>query len=87
MNKGNPFKKERKVSKAKVIAISLVAAFAIIGIACFVFGYGLSEGWEVVLAWFSSKWATMVYLIILIVAVVSIWIFHYLKVKKAIGNE
>lgn len=35
--------------------------FALIGIASFVIGYGLKDGWDAVIAWFTSKWAMWVY--------------------------
>ena len=35
--------------------------FIVFAIACLVLGYGLSEGWDVVIAFFSSKWIWYIY--------------------------
>ena len=48
-----------KGGKRTLIGTSL---FLIFGIACFVIGYGLVDGWEQVIAWFGSQWAIMVYI-------------------------
>lgn len=38
--------------------------FVIIGLAAFILGYGLSDGWDVVGAWFSSQDALLLYIIL-----------------------
>lgn len=49
-----------KTKSGKITIIS-TTVFLLIGITALVLGYGLSEGWHVVLAWFTSKWAMYVY--------------------------
>lgn len=48
-----------KGGKKTLIGTSL---FLVFGLACFVIGYGLVDGWEKVIAWFGSRWAIMVYI-------------------------
>lgn len=52
---------DSKGGKATIIATSSFLAF---GLACFVIGYGLTDGWDKVIAWFTSQWAIMVYVFI-----------------------
>lgn len=47
--------------KKKWIAYLATGGFLIFGLACFVVGYGLLDGWESVLKWFTSDYAIMVY--------------------------
>ena len=47
--------------KKKWIAYLATGCFLIFGLACFVVGYGLLDGWEAVLRWFISDYAIMVY--------------------------
>lgn len=46
-------------TRTKRIALIGVLSVLIVAVACFVLGYGLSEGWQAVAAWFTSKWATL----------------------------
>ena len=48
-------------SKGGKITIIGTTVFLLIGLLALVLGYGLSEGWEVVLAWFTSRYAMYVY--------------------------
>lgn len=36
-------------------------SFALVGGLAFLFGYAMKDGWASVAAWFTSKWATYVY--------------------------
>jgi len=40
--------------------------FLVLGLGAFVLGYGLVDGFDAVLAWFTSKWAIMVYVFIVV---------------------
>lgn len=40
----------------------ITLAFAVVGGLAFLFGYALKDGWASVAAWFTSKWATYLYL-------------------------
>lgn len=60
--------KNNKGKSAIVASIGSIA-FLILGIACFACGYGFSLGWDVVLAWFSSRYALLVYVFL------ALWLF------------
>lgn len=47
-----------KGGKATIIGTT---AFLLIGITALVLGYGLKDGWQVVLNWFTSRYAMFVY--------------------------
>ena len=51
--------KEKK--KKKWIAYLATGCFLIFGLACFVVGYGILDGWESVLKWFTSDYAIIAY--------------------------
>ena len=48
-------------SKGGKAAIIGSALFLLCGVAAFVLSYGLTDGWASVLAWFTSRWALLVY--------------------------
>ena len=52
------FKKRKKLNLFFVISILLL----IVGCGLFALGYGISEGWDVVANWFTSKWAVLLYI-------------------------
>lgn len=49
-----------KYKKPKTFII-VVGIAIVIGIIAFVLAYGLSQGWDVVAAWFASKYAFLLY--------------------------
>lgn len=71
--------------RKKLLWLAGIGAFGLIGIACFVVGYGLNDGWDAVLAWFVSKYAMWVYvfaaLYVLFACLFLIW-----KRNEDIGN-
>lgn len=48
-------------SKGGKITIISTTVFLLIGITALVLGYGLKDGWQVVLNWFTSRYAMYVY--------------------------
>lgn len=53
--------------------------FLVFGLACFVVGYGLVDGWDAVIAWFTSRWAIYVYIFVFLWVVIVLAIMHYAK--------
>lgn len=68
--------------KAKIAWVVGIGVFAFIGICAFLLGYGLRDGWEAVLAWFTSKWAYIIYTAILVYATFAICYIHFINVGK-----
>lgn len=69
-------------SKGKWALIS-TGIFALIGITALVVGNGLVYGWASVLAWFGSRWAIYVYIIIGFLGFLVAWIIF----KSKMGDE
>lgn len=69
----NQKKKAKRMAIIGVLCVLLVVAL------CFVFGFAIAEGWGAVLAWFTSKWATLV--IIFAVVVIGILVYAFFAVK------
>ena len=61
-------------------------AFLLLGVAAFVVGYGIADGWDAVLAWFSSKWAITVYIAAGLWVIVVLYIIVLSK-RGGIGDE
>lgn len=74
-------KKAFKESKSKVAIISTVA-FLLLGITAFVVGYGLTDGWDSVLAWFSSRWAVYIYIMLAFLILIVVWLWGKRKVGE-----
>lgn len=68
-----------KVKKRKRIAILSTLALLLIAVVCFVVGFGISEGWQAVAAWFTSKWATLA--VIAVLGAVMALVYAYFAVK------
>ena len=77
------FKFKKFVAKHGKKVVILTSVFLVIGIASLVLGFGLSGGWDKVLAWFGSKYAWYCYIGL------AIWIFivsvgiHMYKMEKS----
>lgn len=74
-------KKDKKQSRkfSKKTAIISTICFALFGLGCIVVGFGLSNGWEWVLAWFTSQWAVYVYIFLAFFAMGAILIWWWGK--------
>lgn len=68
--------------KSKIRWLIGIGIFALIGIAAFLIGYGLRDGWEAVLAWFTSRWAYIVYTGAVVYVVALLCYIHIVKVSK-----
>lgn len=66
----------------KRIAIASTIGLLLVAVTCFVVGYGISEGWEAVAAWFTSKWATLAVISVLVVTFVLIYAFFAVKDRE-----
>ena len=64
-------------------ALISTGIFALIGITALIVGYGLTDGWASVLAWFGSRWAIYVYIIIGFIGFLVAWIIF----KSKMGDE
>ena len=73
--------KGEKVRK-KRIAILSILILLVCAAACFIVGFGISEGWEAVGAWFHSKWATLTVVCVLFVGVALLYAFFALQDRK-----
>lgn len=74
-------KKAKKESKSKIAIISTLV-FLILGITAFVLGYGLTDGWASVLAWFGSRWAIYIYILIGFLALIVVWLWARTKIGE-----
>lgn len=74
-------KTAKKESKSKVAIISTLV-FLILGITAFVLGYGLTDGWASVLAWFGSRWAIYIYILIGFLALIVVWLWARTKIGE-----
>ena len=76
--------RSKKGQKAFVIGIG---AFALVGIIAFIVGYGLKDGWDSVIAWFSSKWAGWVYAFLIVYALFMVMYFNWKRIAKVLGGK
>lgn len=53
--------------------------FLVFGLTCFIVGYGLVDGWDAVLAWFTSRWAIYVYIFVFVWVLVVLTISHFAR--------
>ncbi len=85
-NKVNIYKKPNKFwawvnKKGKWVLLSSLI-FAVFGITALIVGFGLANGWLSVLQWFGSKWAVMIYVLIVFIIFGAIWFIHKAKMEK-----
>lgn len=71
-------------SKGGKWAVFGTLGFLLFGITCFVVGYGIVDGWDAVIRWFSSKWAIMLYIFIGLWLLVVSWVIY---VSKTMGED
>ena len=72
------------VQKSKKRNLFIIVSLIVIaiGVLCFVLAYGISQGWDVLLAWFRSKWAVMLYILLGCYALLVIWLLIGDKIKE-----
>lgn len=69
-------------SKKKNLFIIVSLIVIAIGVFCFVLAYGLSQGWDVLFAWFGSKWAVMLYILLGCYILLVLWLLIGDKIKE-----
>ena len=74
----------RKPVFATLRILLLAGLLAIVGMIGY---YAATEGWQAVFAWFKGKWFCMVGVIVLFAATVAMWIAHFLKQARKLGEE
>lgn len=84
--KYNPYKKKNKFlefvnKKGKWVLLS-TGIFLLVGIAAIVVGFGLANGWESVLAWFGSRWAIYLYILLGLLFFLVLWIIYKAKMEE-----
>lgn len=66
-----------QVGNKKWIFAIICSVFIALGIGAFVLAYGLSDGWDVVAAWFTGKYAMLLYILLgcyaLVVLLMVLW--------------
>lgn len=88
MKNGNKkIKKFKKWMKKKGSTILAIGSFIIFGVACFVLGYGILNGWESVISWFTSDYAAIFYVGIVIWAMITIYAMYSDKVYNNGGKN
>lgn len=75
-------KKEAK--KAKRITILGVLGLLLVAAICFIVGFGISEGWAAVGAWFTSKWATLTVVAVSLLSLVLVTLYFNLRDKEGL---
>lgn len=73
-------KNEKK--KTKIKAGIAILSLLVIAILCFLFGFAISEGWEAVGAWFTSKWAVMTIVAVSCVAIIAVFLLFFVKDRE-----
>ena len=76
-------KSKKELLKAKKWGIMSSIIFVVIGIVAIVVGFGISDGWESVLNWFTSRWSIYVY----IAAAFLVFLAAYTIFKSKIGDN
>lgn len=75
---------KNEARKAKRITILGVLGLLLVAIVCFVLGFGISEGWEVVGAWFTSKWATLTIVAVSLLILVLVTLYFNIRDKEGL---
>jgi len=85
-NKIQIYKKRNKFAewvnkKGKWVILSTLI-FILVGLICLVVGFGIADGWDAVLAWFGSRYAVMIYVIVALLIFGIVWFIHKAKMEK-----
>lgn len=76
-------KSKKELLKAKKWGIISSIIFVVIGIVAIVVGFGISDGWESVLNWFTSRWSIYVYIAVAFL----VFLAAYTIFKSKIGDN
>lgn len=75
-------KRKHRKSKQAIWSIIGTIAFALLGLACLFVGYGLRDGWDSVIAWFSSKYAIYLYIGLVIYVCLAIGFLLFVRRRR-----
>lgn len=70
----------QKSKKNLFLIVSLIVI--LVGLVCFILAYGISQGWDVLIAWFGSKWAIILYILLGCYALFAGWLLISDKIKN-----
>lgn len=67
-----------KKEKKTLVFYLATGGFLLFGLLCIVLGYGFADGWDKVLAWFTSRWAVYVYVFLFfyLIGIAVIWLIN-----------
>lgn len=87
-SKQSHYKKPKSIKKNIVATIKILVTTAVIAVTAIVMYYGFTDGWQAVADWFSSKYACLIAVIILVAGFLAMWIISLAKtMKKVQDNE
>jgi len=82
------YKKPKSIKKNVVATVKILVTAATIALCAMVMYYGFTDGWQAVIDWFSSRYACLILIILLIAGVLVMWIISLAKtMKKVQDNE
>lgn len=81
------YRKPMRADKVALATVRICLTALVVGIAVIVAFFAIRDGWASVFAWFSSKWACLVAIVIIVAATAALWLISVFKKAKELNDE
>lgn len=81
------FKKPKRNNKALFATLRIILTAAVVAIFGIIGYYAATQGWEAVFAWFGSKYACMVVMILLVAITAGAWLWKLVSAMKRFKED
>ena len=81
------YKKRIKADKVALVTATTLLTAGLIAVIAMIAYYAIKDGWQSVLDWFSSRWACLVGVIVLIAGVAALYLLSFFRKWKELKDE
>ena len=81
------YKKPKKADKMALATARTLLTAGLLAVVVMILYYGIVDGWDSVIAWFSSRWACLVGVLLLLAGTAAMWLWSFFKRAKELKDE
>lgn len=81
------YRKPKRADKIALATIRILLTVGLLAIMAMVGYYAAVDGWESVLAWFTSRWACLIGVLILLAVTAGLWLWSFFKKMRELHDE
>lgn len=81
------YKKPKNINRQVASTLRIIVTFGLLAVVAIIVYYGITDGWQSVVNWFTTKWACLVGFAMLIAVTLAWWLMSFIKKMRSLGDE